>query len=361
MNPAHRQNDPLLTRPRRVLAALVDAGLCATRGRPLEGEGVGLRLLPWIAAGFLGFALLPLLPDTTEPPTLLAGALVPVIVVAALFVPWERLPAWTQAVPALVPLVMVALVRASHDSIETAYSPVVLLPVFWFALYGTRQQLLVSVLAVGATLAVPSPAIDGDAYPVTEAGAALLWMTIAGITGFTVSELVRQREALEVILGRLAHTDALTGLPNRRAWDDELSREIGRADRNGSPLSAVLLDLDHFKEFNDLHGHQAGDEHLRTAAQWWRERLRGSDTIARYGGEEFAILLPGTTVERAEEVVRELLGSVPSGETVSAGVAEWNGSESGLQLIARADLGLYEAKRTGRDRVVSAGAGEPVS
>jgi diguanylate cyclase (GGDEF)-like protein len=339
---------------RRSLRALVNAGLTSTRGRPLEGEGVWLRLLPWVAAGVFAFALLPLLPGgVSETRNLIAGLLVPVIVVGALVVPWERLPAWTQAVPALVPFVMVALIRSVEASTEAAYTPVVLLPVFWFALYGTRGQLLVSVIAVGVTLSIPTPAVEGDNYPITEPGAALLWMTIAGIAGFTVSELVRQREVLAVSLEMIARTDSLTGLPNRRAWDEALERELARADRTGTPLCAALLDLDHFKEFNDLNGHQAGDEHLTETAQTWRKRLRSADLIARYGGEEFAVLLTATTMPRAREVVESLRDSVPERETVSAGIAEWDRSESGAQLIARADQALYEAKRTGRDRAVA--------
>jgi len=339
---------------RRGLRALIDAGLSGTRGRPLEGEGVWLRLLPWVAAGVLAFALLPLLPGgVSETANLIAGALVPVIVIAALVVPWRRLPAWMQAVPPLVPFVMVALIRSVEESTQVAYTPVVLLPVFWFALYGTRGQLLVSVIAVGLTLSVPTPAVEGDNYPVTEPGAALLWMTIAGITGFTISELVRQREKLEVSLELVARTDSLTGLPNRRAWDEALERELALADRTGAPICAALLDLDHFKEFNDLNGHQAGDEHLTATAQMWRERLRAADMIARYGGEEFAVLLTATAMPRAREVVESLRGSVPRTETVSAGIAEWDRSESGPELVSRADRALYEAKRTGRDRAVA--------
>jgi diguanylate cyclase (GGDEF)-like protein len=339
---------------RRFVARLIEAGLNVERGRPLEGEGVWLRLLPWVAAGVLAFALLPLLPDgTTEPANLIAGALVPAVLVVALVAPWERLPAWTQAVPAMVPFVMVALIRSVHESTETAYTPVVLLPVFWFALYGTRPQLLISIAAVGVTLAIPSPAVEGDTYPVTELGAALLWMVIAGITGLTISELVRQRERLQARLGQMAHTDKLTGLPNRRAWDDELDRELARAGRSGAAMCAVLLDLDHFKQFNDRHGHQAGDAHLRDVAQVWLQRLRATDLIARYGGEEFAVILTATAIPDAQPVIEGLRESLPGSETVSAGIAQWDGRESADELMARADRALYEAKRTGRDRSVA--------
>jgi diguanylate cyclase (GGDEF)-like protein len=342
------------SRWRRFLQSLVDAGLSVERGRPLEGDGVALRLVPWVAAGVMAFLLVPLLPNATEEPAnLISGALIPVIVVLVVLVPWERLPAWPQAALAMVPFLSVALIRSVLESTESAYTPVALLPVYWLALYGTRPQLLVSIALVGITLAIPSPAVEGDAYPVTEVGAALLWMVIAGISGITISELARQREALQARLGEQALTDALTGLPNRRAWDEELERELARAGRNGSPMCAVLLDLDHFKQFNDNHGHPAGDQHLRESARHWRERLRGTDLIARYGGEEFAIVLTATTIPRAKEVVEGLRSTVPRGETVSAGIAQWDGSESALELIARADRALYEAKRNGRDRTVA--------
>jgi diguanylate cyclase (GGDEF)-like protein len=294
---------------------------------------------------------LPLLPDWPSTGDLLALSLVPVIVGSALLLPWERLPAWTQAIPALLPFVMVALVRSSHESVTAAYTPVVLLPVIWFAFYGTRGQLLVSVLGLGITLAIPSPSFVD--YPALEPLAAAFWMGVAGIAGFAVNELVRQRERLQAQLGLMARTDALTGLPNRRAWDEALDRELASANRTGMPVCAALLDLDRFKEFNDLNGHAAGDMHLKEAASLWRTRLRSADLIARYGGEEFAVLLPGTDAPQAQKAIENLRASVPSRETVSAGIAQWDGAESGAELLSRADRALYQAKRNGRNRTIS--------
>jgi diguanylate cyclase (GGDEF)-like protein len=339
------------SRGRRALQPLIEAGLNVTRGRPLEGDGAGLRLLPWVGSGFLAFVLLPLLPGGGNLGNLIAGVLLPISVLFALLPRWERHPAWMQALPCLVPFVMIGFVRGYSESAIAAYSPVVLLPVFWFALYGTRPQLLVSVIGVGLTYAVPSPALGGG-YPATELIAALLWMVIAGIAGFTLSELVRQRELLADRLQRTARTDALTGLPNRRAWDEELEREILHASRTETPLCVALLDLDFFKQFNDMNGHPAGDTHLKEVAAQWRERLRSADLIARYGGEEFAVLLTATDAFQAERVIETLRDSVPLEETVSAGVAQWDGRESGLELIERADAALYSAKRSGRDRTV---------
>jgi diguanylate cyclase (GGDEF)-like protein len=336
---------------RKALQDLSDAGLHVTRGRPLDGEGVWLRCLPWVTAGVLACLFLPLLPDWPSAGDMIALAMVPLIVGGALLVPWERLPTWSQAVPALLPFAMVALVRSSHESVTAAYTPVVLLPVIWLAFYGTRRQLSLAIIALGVTLAIPSPAFNG--YPALEPLAAAFWMGVAGIAGFSINELVLQRERLQSQLGRMARTDALTGLPNRRAWDEALDRELTLANRTGAPVCAALLDLDHFKEFNDLNGHPAGDMHLKAAASLWRARLRSADLIARYGGEEFAVLLTATDADRAQDVIETLRTSMPSEETVSAGIAEWDGVETGSELLIRADRALYEAKRNGRNRTIA--------
>ena len=336
---------------RNALQAILDAGLDVTRGRPLEGDRVLLRCLPWLTAGLLACTFLPLLSDWPSTGDLLAFALVPVIVGTTLLLPWERLPMWMQALPPLLPFVMVALVRSSHESVTAAYTPVVLLPVIWFAFYGTRGQLLVSIVGLGITLAIPSPAFNG--YPALEPLAAAFWMGVAGIAGFSVNELVLQRERLQARLGTMARTDALTGLPNRRAWDEALDRELARANRSHSPICAAVLDLDHFKQFNDLNGHPAGDSHLKEVAAIWRTRLRSADMIARYGGEEFAVLLTATDILHAQDLIEELRSCVPGAETVSAGIAQWDGGESGGELLIRADRALYEAKRNGRNRTVA--------
>jgi Diguanylate cyclase, GGDEF domain/CHASE domain len=104
--------------------------------------------------------------------------------------------------------------------------------------------------------------------------------------------LLAQVGALYREVRRLARTDSLTGVPNRRAWDEELPRELARAARSGQPVCVALLDLDHFKQYNDRHGHQAGDRFLKEAAAAWQAVVRRTDVVARYGGEEFAILLP---------------------------------------------------------------------
>lgn len=164
--------------------------------------------------------------------------------------------------------------------------------------------------------------------------------------------LLRRVEEQSGALAELARSDALTGAPNRRTWDHELTRacELSRAD--GSPMSVGLIDLDHFKRYNDTRGHQAGDRLLRDAVTAWSAALPAHAMLARYGGEEFAALFPGDTPARAAEWLRELLVVTPEGQTFSAGVALWDpGSEPGA-AVAAADDALYAAKRSGRNRVV---------
>jgi diguanylate cyclase (GGDEF)-like protein/PAS domain S-box-containing protein len=166
--------------------------------------------------------------------------------------------------------------------------------------------------------------------------------------------VAREREELLQRVEAMARTDELTGLANRRAWDEELRREIARAARHTHALCVVLLDLDHFKRYNDEHGHQAGDGLLRDAAIAWRMRIRVTDFIARYGGEEFAILLPDCPPDEALTILERLRAATPEGQTCSAGVAYWDGSESPESLVGRSDAALYEAKRAGRDRIITA-------
>jgi diguanylate cyclase (GGDEF)-like protein len=140
-------------------------------------------------------------------------------------------------------------------------------------------------------------------------------------------------------------------MSNRRAWAEEVPRELARARRYGYPVALAMLDLDRFKEFNDARGHPAGDALLCDLGRLWPPLLREVDLMARYGGEEFALLLPNCPVDRALVVVERLRAVVPLAQTCSAGIAAWNG-EGPQQLVANADAALYAAKRRGRDRIV---------
>jgi diguanylate cyclase (GGDEF)-like protein len=185
----------------------------------------------------------------------------------------------------------------------------------------------------------------------------LLWGVI-GLGSFVLSAmvLVRMSGLLSQVqdqseqLAVLARSDGLTGAPNRRTWDFELARAGQEADRGGPVFSVALMDLDHFKRFNDTQGHVAGDELLRNAVMAWSAELAAGQVLARYGGEEFAVLLPDCGLEDAMEIAERLRTAQPEG-TCSLGVAQWDGREDVTALVARADRALYAAKDAGRDRV----------
>lgn len=155
---------------------------------------------------------------------------------------------------------------------------------------------------------------------------------------------------------RLATTDALTGLANRRVMQDELDREVARAERNGTPLSVVMLDIDHFKAVNDGHGHQVGDLVLQLAGQAVGAGLRASDLAARYGGEEFCLVLPDCGADEALAIAERVRAAVaacasPVPVTMSAGVATLPANDvTASGLLEAADAALYDSKRNGRDR-----------
>jgi diguanylate cyclase (GGDEF)-like protein/PAS domain S-box-containing protein len=180
----------------------------------------------------------------------------------------------------------------------------------------------------------------------------LIYARAADVT--EVKQIEAEREELLEQVRDMARRDALTGLPNRRALEEQLPQAMARARRSLSPLSVAILDIDHFKVYNDTHGHLAGDEVLRACAKAWDSGLRAEDTIARFGGEEFLVLLPDTRPEEAAEIVERLRERTPMGQSCSAGLAHWDYAESIDDLIARADQALYLAKAGGRDRLAEA-------
>ena len=433
-----------------------------------------------------------------------AGVLTLAIIVAGRYLPWQRLPVRAQTILPLAYLFVVVLLRESGPMAATVYVPLIMLPVFWFALYGSRGELGIVLVGVALVFVAPVAIAPGGISPDTETRLGLVWLAVTMVVGFTVQSLVasqrrmteelatsvairrraeraaqeseqvlkavsevargvavsddaretictgalemgradmamllehdgdgqlvmtaragfeleqvrirlgeeasgaavaftsgqrffvpdaasspavsqRLRKALGITsvafepirhedrpigvlatgwcepmislegpvgsalhllaleagaaiersdmlrrLEQMASTDGLTGLLNRRAWDEALSRETSRARRSGEPLCLALIDLDHFKDFNDECGHQAGDRLLKAAAAAWRGALREVDLLARYGGEEFAVLLPGCGVGEARSVLERVREATPAGITCSAGVAQWDMAE----------------------------------
>jgi diguanylate cyclase (GGDEF)-like protein len=187
------------------------------------------------------------------------------------------------------------------------------------------------------------------------------FFVIEAATGLAASMLMMtSRISYVAVLKHESRTDPLTSLANRRGLEERLEIELAKADRTGSLLSVAMLDLDHFKAFNDRLGHQQGDKLLEKVSKAMDRRLRTGDLLARYGGEEFCLVLPDTSLDTALTLLNELRavardieieGGAP---TVSVGVAQWNRNESLYGLVQRADEALYRAKEQGRDRVVYA-------
>ena len=252
--------------------------------------------------------------------------------------------------------------------VEEAYRQATQLRTLALAVIGALLLVITSVAYWLATLiAGPLGRLTGAAAKVS-AGDLSVALPAAGggevgyltqVFNTMVESLRKHRTELE----RLSTTDALTGLGNRRHLMNLLPQEVERARRAARPFSILLLDVDHFKKYNDTHGHQAGDEVLARVGVVLRDSIRPYDCAARYGGEEFMVVLSGASLEHARECAERMRKQVQAEEieggpiSLSIGVAEFptHGATVGT-IIAQADTALYEAKGAGRNRVVCAGA-----
>ena len=183
---------------------------------------------------------------------------------------------------------------------------------------------------------------------------------LAGATFIAATVVVRSRE-----LRLLSTRDRFTGLLNRAVFSEQLEREVAFARREDGRFAVAMLDIDHFKKFNDTYGHAGGDEALRAVAKTLRDSCRATDVVARYGGEEFALILPGVMSGRATDLLERFRRVVavkaitlpgrskPASVTVSIGVAIWpDDGDTPADLLRCADQRLYQAKAEGRDRVI---------
>ena len=185
--------------------------------------------------------------------------------------------------------------------------------------------------------------------PALEEALASVLHTLAGQAAHTI-----ERAELLAQLRRASERDPLTGVGNRRHWNQVAAREVSDAEDSGRPVTFALIDLDHFKAYNDAYGHPAGDDLLREFAGAALQQLREGDTLARWGGEEFALALPGRTVGQARAVAERIRAAVPHAQTATIGLAAWTPGTSASTVLARADAALYRGKRQGRDTTVVA-------
>lgn len=321
--------------------------------QPFSRDGLFRTVGPLIGAAFfalLGVALSSATQD--QAPALIKGATLAALALSAMqLLPWHKLPPAVQVGPALAYLMVAAVIRQATGGPDSMYAQLVLVPLLWLAVFGSVLELAVGVASLATVLAIPMMLTPGGQ---AQLPGGLTLLVLAGGIGFGVQRLFEFLRAHSIRLNQLARTDPLTGVANRRAWDEEIVGAVERSSVHTAPLCVSMIDLDHFKDFNDTRGHQAGDRLLKEITAGWRSQLRDGDTLARLGGDEFAIVLPGCPLDAAQRIVQRLCESMPQGMTCSTGLASWDGTESAHDLIARADAAVYEAKDQGRNRIIVA-------
>ena len=330
-----------LERPERVHPpASVDTTVAA-RTRAFFSHPSRVAAFLW-AAGALAVALVLPLRHWPEPSllALVVPAAVAAVCAALRAALGERLPRWSLQVDVGLGNLLVSLVAAAAASEHTNLAVLYLLVEIFALLYLPLRSALGHTGAAGAAYAIVLGVGPRTAEP-----AVIAWLSVFG-TAIVLGAVVA---GLMSVLRVAAQEDSLTGLVNRRSWDERLDAELERSVRSGEAVSVVVLDLDGFKAVNDAHGHDAGDRLLQAAARSWQAATRGGgDLVARLGGDEFGLLAPGSDEIGARHLARRLIEALPEGVSASVGVATWDRVEGASDLLRRADRAMYQAKRRRR-------------
>ena len=272
--------------------------------------------------------------------TLLAAAGFATVDSGVRFSMGERLPRWSLQVDVALANLCVSVVAAAAATEHIDLANLYLLVVFYAFLYLPTRAALGHLAGAGAAYAVVLSLGPRPGEPPVVA-----WLAVFG-TAMVLGAVV---VGLVSVLRETARKDPLTGLANRRQWDERLEEEIRHSLRSGEPLSVMLIDLDDFKTVNDTNGHDFGDRLLRQAAGSWELATRGSrDFLARLGGDEFGLLAPGSDEIGIHSIARRLADVSPAGVSTSIGAATWDRIESASDLLRRADNAMYQSKRRHR-------------
>ncbi|RBY75129.1 hypothetical protein DQ239_17430 [Blastococcus sp. TF02-09] len=249
-------------------------------------------------------------------------------------------PSWPRAffhgaVGAATTLIVTAVAVAPDPVTSVAAAVLITFVVVDAHFFFLSRQALAHLVA--AVVGITAALVTGDVGIGTALGLDLILVSIGAVIRTLVA------------LASDASRDPLTGLSNRRGFDQALDELMSEASRTGEALSAVLIDVDHFKAVNDTYGHEAGDKVLCRVAGVWQTELPDRALLARHGGDEFSLLLPGMAGAEALAVVRRVCGVDPT-VSLSCGVAQYRAGDSASQLMRSADRALYEAKVAGRGR-----------
>jgi len=267
---------------------------------------------------------------------LLIVAAIALSVSGARFALGNRPPAWSLHVDVFVGDVLVSVIISIQPRADVNFAVLYIWVAVFAAFYFRPFFAVLHLGGVGAAYAVVLTVSPSIANPITA------WMATFGSAAVLSAVTI----GLVNMLRSTSREDVLTGLANRRAWDDRLDGELERAKRNKTTLSFALLDVDDFKAVNDRDGHQAGDRLLCQFADGWRGVIRrGGDFLARLGGDEFGVIASNTNELGIQRLAERLQEITPGGVSCSVGVATWDGVESAAELFRRADEAMYRAKR----------------
>jgi len=319
------------------LPATPPEGVAATWARAILSQPSKIATVFWAGGVVATVSVLPLV-HWSHPSTLalviIAGACATgcgVRVAAG-----ARLPRWTLHVDVGVATVAASVLAAVGATGHVPFADLYTWVTIFAALYFRPLLAIAHVVAAAASYAVVLAV--GPTVPSPVAAWLALFGTLA-VAAIVVIGLVS-------VLRRAGREDPLTGLANRRSFDERLEEELKRAQRTGTPLSAVIIDLDRFKAINDAGGHESGDHLLRALANAWQEAIRGGgDFLARTGGDEFSLLAPGADAMSVRRLVKRLADALPAGITASIGVATWDRAENAADLLRRADQAMYQTKQ----------------
>ena len=248
----------------------------------------------------------------------------------------SRLPRWSLQVVVALGNLIVSVIAAASATEHVDLANLYLLVELFAILYLPLRTALVQSAAAGAAYAV----VLGLGPRLSEPPI-VAWLSVFG-TAVVLGSVVL---GLVSVLRVAAREDPLTGLANRRMWDERLEEELERSRRSDAALSVVMVDLDGFKAVNDAGGHEAGDHLLKELAGAWRVVVRGGgDFLARLGGDEFGLLAPGSNDLGVHGLAKRLADALPDGVSASIGVATWDGTENAADLVRRADRAMYQSK-----------------